>query len=207
MSVRERILGLVKESEAKLQRYEKIIAAENEKLALVFWKKMLENSQATLLLLDEGFLDEAETLNRLALENFFFMLALINSRDTLKKIEGAAGEPIAKMARTAVNKEASVLTPENKEKLEEYLQMLLSDAKTGVNSNAKFTAFEASGIAKMEFLYNSRYRIISLRSAHASLLSVFNKVDDLRKDVLMSLEEILSIGLHSMNLSSHEGNG
>ncbi|WP_243049199.1 DUF5677 domain-containing protein [Dyella sp. RRB7] len=198
MDIRESILNLIKESRSELQHNVQALAAENEKLVLVFWKKMLDNSQAAVALIDENFLEEAETLNRLALENFFFMLALINSGDTLKKMEAAAGEPIAKLARTAMNKEVSVLTPENKKELEEYLQKLLSDAKEGVSSNTKFTAFEASGIAQMEFLYNSRYRLISLRSAHASLLSAFNKTDDLRGDVLMSLDEILRIGLFSV---------
>jgi ferritin-like metal-binding protein YciE len=198
MDIRKSILSLIEESRSELQHNVPEPTSENEKLALVFWRKVLENSQAIIALIDVGFLEEAETINRLALENFFFMLALINSSDTLKKMEAAAGEPIAKMARTAMNKEASFLTPENKKELEEYLQKLLSNAQAGVNSSSKFTAFEASGIAEMEPFYNSRYRLISLRSAHASLLSALNKAEGLRDDVLISLGEILQISLLSV---------
>ncbi len=146
---------------------------ENLAIARGLWEKLLKNSEATVLLLEANFYHEAVSIQRLSLEHYFNIFALVKSQDFLISFKTKSDVELKK-AMDGLNRDNNgdnnVLTPQKKILLTEAIERYEQDSPS---SNHDF--FNAAKIGGIKETYNSVYRLLSMTDAHSTYLSVISE--------------------------------
>ena len=139
---------------------------ENKKLALNLIRKFYRNNIAIATLINEGLFEECFSLQRLSLEHFFNIFALIENPDFLEKFKNNTELSISKTA-IQLNKNKADITAENYEKL-----MQLIEEYKGISSMG-YTIYYAAQQCPHQIVsfYDSVYRVYSLGYAHSTFFS------------------------------------
>lgn len=160
-----------------------------------FWNRFLENSRPILLLIQSGFINEAIAIQRLSIENFAYAVALLRGKLTEQQLTAEMDAELpAQAEKMRRNDERDpVLTPENRERLAAFLEDAANKSITDPGINT-YNALDACGLG---FFY-THYRQLSVRAAHATLLSAIsvgteeeiNKLLERTQDLLRILDAV-----------------
>jgi hypothetical protein len=161
-------LNAIAQSKATKARVEPKLKSVTPEVAFRFWDRFLENSQSILLLVQSGYTNEAIAIQRLSIENFAYAVALLQGKLTEQKLKDQMDAELPaqaeKMRRS--DERHPTLTPENREKLENFL----NDAAARSVTDPGINTYNALGSCGLDF-FHTRYRHLSIRAAHATLLS------------------------------------
>lgn len=160
-------------------------------LAFKFWERLLQNSRSALLLVEYGYVNEAMTIQRLSIENFAYAAALLRGKLTEQAFTDEMDVELRSQAEKMrqSDEQDSTLTPENRAKLENFL------ASTATHNVKKpgHNIYDALKSCGLEFFY-TRYRELSVRAAHAKLLSAVSASTAAEIDkLLLGIQEPLAI--------------
>lgn len=158
--------------------------------ALKFWEKILENSEAVVLLLNHELNVQAAAIHRISIEHLANFAALLKGVCTTEQLETKAEADIAKQARLLSEGEqkSRLLTDDNKTALA-GLRDTLTVKEDEEKSQNTFNLLNKCGL---EFLY-MEYRLISLGAAHSTLISIIQpssleEADKLKESVVNLLQ-------------------
>ncbi|QHF29379.1 DUF5677 domain-containing protein [Pseudomonas sp. R32] len=194
----KKINELLSDSNRLLTTTSSRLNGRSEQLIIAFWKQLISNCNTALLLMREGFENEAMATTRLALENLFHLGALVKKPETLDKLINNLSKELRKQA-DAIHNDAlssSTLTKENASDLSDYLTATKEEKYQGASLH------EMSKTAGLEFLYHSKYRSLSTSSAHSTLVAAlqFDAPEDHQNEVLTFVEEMLSLSMALIDL-------
>lgn len=134
-----------------------------------FWQRFLDNNQAILVLLNSGLIGEAMAIQRLSIENFANTIALMLGKITPEQLNNQAEAAIldAMKKQEELDKQEERLTVENREMVRSFLENYEQDSK----KNSGLSTYNTLGSCGLNFMYQAKYRLLSMRAAHSTLNS------------------------------------
>ncbi len=134
-----------------------------------FWQRFLDNNKAILILLNNGLVGEAMAIQRLSIENFANTIALILGEVTPEQLDNQAEAAIQDVMKKQeeLDKQEKWLTVENREKVRSFLEESEQDSK----KNSGLSTYNTLGSCGLNFMYQAKYRVLSIRAAHSTLNS------------------------------------
>lgn len=147
-------------------------------LILNLWVKLLRNNEAMILLLEKDFVAEALTIYRLSMEHAFNIFAIVEDEQFIDRFFNDSQVNVAKAAgcinRSILKYTPDALDQESKDKLDE----LVENNRTSYIENLGYSLFNASQKSELAPLYDTSYRLMSIKYAHSTYLSVISVADE-----------------------------
>jgi uncharacterized membrane protein YcjF (UPF0283 family) len=151
----------------------------------------LENNKAILELVERQFINEATAIQRLSLEHFSTMIALLKGQMTEKDLEDLTSNQLSKLGRhiNSIDKQDQALTDRNRAKLAEWLKNLGEIPPSDLN------VFNALQKCNLAYLYQ-KYRMLSNGAAHSTLFSAIRPCTEADvPELLKTAEELLRLAI------------
>lgn len=185
------MIQMIDRASALLRRLPVDALDEQQQLALRFFDLMIGNARAVNWLVGAGFVLEAMAIQRLMIEHFANIIDLLRGRISRKMMIKQSEAENLKFAQCLQRDDAKhvSLTHENRQKLEAFLS-----EHVGTESSS-LSVYNSLNAANFGFMY-AKYRSLSLRAAHSTILSVLAQptvgvLDELSADV----EELLELAI------------
>lgn len=198
------VLNAIEYSQATKEKAKATLKSTVPEVTFRFWDRFLENSRSILFLVESGFTNEAIAIHRLSIENFAYAIALLRGKLTEQKLRDEMDAELPaqadKMRRS--DERNATLTPENREKLTNFLK----DAATRSVTDPGINTYNALDSCGLGFLY-TRYRHLSIRAAHATLLSAISTGTAAEvEELLVGTQELLKLlDAIAMDVVAHVG--
>ncbi|MFV8434078.1 DUF5677 domain-containing protein [Vibrio owensii] len=154
-------------------------------LILNLWVKLLRNNEAMILLLEKDFVAEALTIYRLSMEHAFNIFAIMDDEQFIDRFFNDSQVNVAKAAecikRSVLKHTPDALDQESKDKLDEQVE----NNRTSYIENLGYSLFNASQKSELAPLYDTSYRLMSIKYAHSTYLSVISVADESDLNVVL----------------------
>ncbi|WP_095118880.1 DUF5677 domain-containing protein [Pseudomonas sp. Irchel s3f10] len=169
MTVTQTLIDAIKNSKFALLSATNPSSNPELATALKFWEKILENSEAVILLLKHDLNVQASAIHRISIEHLANLAALLKGVCTLEQLQKKAVADIAKQARLLSESEekSPVLTDDNKSALA-GLRGRLTVKEDEEKAQNTFNLLAECGLS----CFYVEYRTISLGAAHSTLVSI-----------------------------------
>lgn len=144
------------------------VLPESDRLVINLVRKFHRNNFAIAKLIEEGLFEECFSLQRLSLEHFFNIFALIEDPSFIENFRNNTELNISKTAKE-LQKNTANLTVENAEKL----MYLNEEFKKNPVDSMGYSIYNAAKKCPCEIadFYDSLYRVYSLEYAHSTYAS------------------------------------
>lgn len=158
-------------SDVVMQQTRAALGTSVPDLTYKFWTRLLDGSKAALYLVERGFFTDALALQRLSIENFAFAVSMLTGKLTLAKLKEDGCAEIETQAKKAheQNERHDTLTSDRKN----ALAALLSATKQRGAKHQGVNVHNELG-KELDFIHG-KYRRLSLRAGHASLVSALGE--------------------------------
>ncbi|MCU8186011.1 DUF5677 domain-containing protein [Vibrio vulnificus] len=160
---------------------------------LVLWGKLLKNSEAILLLIENGLKDEALAIQRLSLEHLFNFFAMACDDKFHNEFLNSSQHSLAKgmkvLARSIDSSRLSSLDQESRSNLESAI--ILSDQN--ITEFMGYSIYNAANKSQLGPMYDSLYRTLSLSYAHSTFVSILVKAPEENTELLDQVAGFLSL--------------
>jgi len=181
----QKIIFAIETSRENMLVNKKSLETHDQATVLEFWARILENSESIVLLLQNGYINEALSIHRLSIEHLANFVGLLQSKCTVEELAEKAEADLAAQAKILKERDdrTLVLTNDNREKLSDFLTMGSKRAPApGLNTHNLLHA------CNLDF-YHTKYRLLSIRAAHSTLLSAVgpgtpDEAEKLESDVI-----------------------